>query len=310
MRDERFVRAYEHIKPDEDTKAKMLSNILAAQRDCAGSSVKKKHPLVYRFLPAACAAAVVLCLIALPHSQSPVQTNNQLIVAQRNDDSPNGIRKVMNYGGFRYAFLQNGAAYELTPSDLSDALGTLQYDIQQDPKAYSSAEFAASFAVGGTVYELSDYDPQFRLAVKWEDRYYIAECVDTLDNTDVDLEAYFKAADFQDAVTEIQICDHAGQQVLNTLADEAAADLLSVLAQSDPADLTNAQYEEIAHAQRNGASYRLVFVLKDGTSCQMYVIPSLSLASFGDNYYRLSNGFSDSFQSAFPPAEPQIMPAG
>lgn len=310
MTDKQFVKAYEYIQPDEEAKARMLSNILAAQKDLCEPSAKKNHTPAFRILPTVCAAAAILCILAVPQFQSPVQPNNQLVVVQSNDDSPNGVRKVMNYGGFRYVFLQNGAAYDLEPSDLSDVLGTLQYDIQQNPKSYSSTEFAASFAVGGTVYQLSDYDPQFRLAVRWENQYYIAECVDTLDNTDMDLNAYFKAADFADNVTEIRICDHTGQNLLEILTEKDAKDMVSALAQATPADLTNAQYEEIAHAQRNGASYCLVFRLKDGTDCKMYMIPSLSLVSLGDNYYHLSDGLSDSFQWVFPTVAPQAMPAG
>lgn len=315
MRDDRFVRAYSQIKPDEEAKARMLSNILAAKTRESQPAEGKTVTRIHKILPVLCTAAVFVFLFTVSKIQRPVQKdnrlmpNNQLAVAQKSE-APSGMRKMMNYGGRRYAFLDNGAPYTLEENALSDALGTLEYDITQDPEAYGAAEFASTFAVGGTIYRLADYDPQFRVAVKWQDQYYLAECVDTLDGTDVDISEFFASADFAETVAQINICDHAGRTVLYTLPDDQTEKMLLTLSQSCPAKPTAEQYQQIARAQQDGNSYRLCFVLQDETEYTMYVIPALSLASLGDNYYTLTSDFSNSFDSIFQDLDQPVLPAG
>ncbi len=74
---------------------------------------------------------------------------------------------------------------------------------------------------------MAAYDPAFRLAVEWNGQYYIAECVDTLDGQDLELSAYFETADFADTVELVQICDHAGQNVLRTISGDKIQALFS-----------------------------------------------------------------------------------
>lgn len=299
MRDDRIVRAYEQVKPSPSAKREMLDRILAAQEE-PSRPISRINAMFYRrVLPAACAVAVLLCVFALPERSAPGSSPVVIQQTAPGADSPNGMRKMMNFDGFRYAFLENGAAYDLESDRLSQPLGTLDYDIQTDPQVYGSAEYAASFAVGGTVYEIDGYDPAFRLAVEWEGQYYIAQCVDTLDDSTLDLGSYFDTAGFQDTVDRIEICDHAGRTVLREVDEAGISPLLTLLAQAVQAELTDEEYQEIARAQRSGGSYQLVFRLVDGTSYSLHVIPALSIVSAGDNRYRMPEEYQQELSEVF-----------
>ena len=310
MRNESFLQAYDSIKPDPAAREEMLARILAS-REAEVPSRPKGQILFRRVLPAACAAAVLVgVFFTLPHSQTSQPPATAFHQVAPGADSPNGIRKTMNCNGLRYTFLDNGAAYDLTADDLSAPLGTLEYDIQQDPEHYSGADLAASFAVGGTVYQMAAYDPAFRLAVEWNGQYYIAECVDTLNGQDLELSTYFETADFADTVELVQICDHAGQNVLRTISGDKIQALFSLLVQAAPAELTNEQYQAIAHAQSSGASYQLLFQLKDGTAYHLYVIPTLSFVSAGDNRYLLPDASAQDLNTMFSDLQQSPLPMG
>lgn len=309
MRDDRFLQAYETVTPGPAAKEEMLARILAAREEHSQSNIRKCTPY-RRFLPAACAAAVLLCVFTIPRLSPPEEPSTVIQQVIPGADSPGGFRKMMNYDGFRYVFLENGAAYDLELSDLSRSLGTLDYDIQQDPQAYGSVENATSFALGGTVYQIDGYDPAFRLAVEWEGNYYIAQCVDTLDGTALELRNYFDTAGFPDAVEDIQICDHAGRNVLRSVAEAEIGPLLSLLAQAAPADLTDDQYQEIGRAQRSGGSYQLVFRLKDSTSYEMRVIPALSIVSAGDIRYLMPDEYAQELNALFSGLTQAPLPMG
>ncbi|MCI7474331.1 MAG: hypothetical protein MSB10_11775 [Clostridiales bacterium] len=220
------------------------------------------------------------------------------------------MRKMMNYDGFRYVFLENGAAYSLAPSVLSQPLGILCYDIQQDPEAYAFADCATSFAVGGTVYRIDGYDPTFRLAVEWDGQYYIAQCVDTLDGTPLELSSYFETANLPDRTEQIQICDHTGQNMLCAVTGDDKEKLCSLLAQAAPVELTDEEYQEISTVQRNGGSYQLIFRLEDSTSYTMYVIPTLSIVSAGDSRYQIPREYVQELQDLFSGLQKVPLPTG
>lgn len=308
MRDDRFLRAYESVTPSPAARDAMLSHILNAREEPPPASTRSRA--IRRILPAACAAAVLLVVAAVPHFSAPESPSAVLQQVAPGADSPSGMRKMMNYGGFRYTFLENGATYDLSSAELSQPLGVLEYDMQQDPETYGSMDGAASFAVGGTIYELDGYDPAFRLVVEWEGQYYIVQCVDTLDGSVLELAAYFETADFQDTVKAIAICDHSGQTVLRTLSGDDAAKLLAVLSNAAPAEFTNDQYQAIAHAQNSGESYQVVLQLTDSTSYSLYVIPTLCVVSAGDNRYQLSDEYATELDAVFTGLEQAPIPMG
>lgn len=310
MRDDRFIRAYERVSPSPAARTSMLAHVLASKEAPFQSGGKRRAVSFRWFLPVACAAAVLLCMLAVPQVFTVKEAPAVIQQVAPGADSPNGIRKTMNYGGYRYAFLENGAAYDLDPSLLSQTLGILNDDIQQNPETYGFADYASTFAVGGTVYQIEGYDPAFRLAVEWEGQYYIAQCVDTLDGSPLELSSYFDTANLRDRTEEIQICDHAGQNILCTFTAEDAEELLSLLNQAVPAELTNEEYQEVARAQRSGGSYQLVFQLKDSTAYTMYVIPALSIVSAGDNRYQMPDECVQELQDLFSGIQQVVPPIG
>ena len=218
-----------------------------------------------------CAALLILCAALL--GRKPEQ--KQVHLTAPSADSPMGPRKMLNFRGSRYAFLENGAVYDLAETDMQEALGTIAWDILEDPEANSKKDLSATFAVGGTVYAASLWDPAFRVAVKLEDSFYIAERVADLEGT-LDPGAYFAAADFAEKAEKLEIRDHMGRETLDTLEGQAMQDLIAILSRCEPAVLTDEDYPAIGQAQREGDSFRLYLRLADGTDYSFYVIPRLS----------------------------------
>lgn len=310
MRNDRVVNAYTNVSPDAEAKERMLANILTQRKVTVLPKRKKRIVPARWIMPAACVAAVLLLVVAVPQFQPAVESPEVIQQVTSGADSPNGMRKFMNYDGLRYAFLENGAAYDLGDDQLSQSVGTLEYDIGRDPERYSTVEFAATFAVGGTIYEMKGYDPSFRLAVEIDGYYYICQSVDTVDNTGLELDTYFETAALEERVERIQICDHAGRESLADVSDQEVQEVLSVISDSTQAELMDEQYQQISKAQRTGGSFLLKCWMNDGTAYQMYVIPSLSMVMAGDSTYILPDTFSEKYGSIFASLEQHPSPMG
>lgn len=257
---------------------------------------------------AACLGFVLVSAFSIKHftENGTVPQIEQLAPAAY---APNGIRKLMNYNGSRYVFMGNGATYKLSDKQLKNVLGTLDYDIQADPQANAKKQFSATFALGGTVYEMKDYDPAFRIAVESEGNYYICQRVGLTDNAAMDISEYFEAARFPEIIDEVSIYDHAGTQMLSGVPEKEITALIDVLAQAEPAKLSNEDFQEISRAQKEGNSYQLFFELNDGTTYQLYVIPSLGITMLGDNRYALPENFADDFGYLFDGLSQKMIPA-
>lgn len=265
-------------------------------------------------LAAACLVLITTSVIAMSDSASdnnPVSTDNNSVAQIEQlspaSDSPVGMRKMINYGGMRYAFLENGAIYNLSAEQLGEVLGILEYDIQANPQENAQKEFSATYALGGTVYKMADYNAEFRVAVEWEGNYYICQRTGFTDNTAMDVSKYFEKADFPNAIEKILICDHAGKANLGEISEKEA--FVNMLTQVSPVKLSGEQYQEIAEAQNSGKSFMITFELKDSTRYGLYVIPSLNIAMVGDNRYTLPQEFADEFGSMFDGLNQQPLPA-
>ena len=223
--------------------------------------------------------------------------------------SPMGMRRFMNYNGHRYAFLENGMAYDLTEEHIKEKLGMLSLSIMEDPGANGSKDFATTFAEDGTVYSMTSYDPAFRIAVLSDDSYYICENVDTLDDSPVILTDYFKTAGFPETADSLSISDHMGREELKNISGKDMELLLEVLSRSEEAEFTDEEYQAMGKAQKNGESFYLSLNLKDGTAYRFYVIPSLGISMFGDNRYRLPEDFDKKCSGFFSDLEQKPLPA-
>ena len=222
-------------------------------------------------------AAAAVGIVTAGHDR-PVEP---IVMEEPSQDSPMGPRKTMNYDGHRYAFLENGASYRIA-GQVGQELGVLTGDILADPEANGREDLAATFALGGRVRVLAGYDPRFRVAVELEDRYYICENVDVTGDGTPELRDYLDTADFDETVEDVEILDHMGLEVL---AHTEPGWLLADLRKAEPAVLTDEDYAAIGQAQQEGKSFRVEFLLKDGTRFGFYLIPEMELAMVGDNKY-------------------------
>lgn len=181
------------------------------------------------------------------------------------ETSPMGeFRKAIDVKGFRYVFLNNGEKFDLTESQLGmvlDKIETLK---------------------DANVYEIKGYDGAFRFAVEVNNEFYIAQLVSKSDDSAMDIATYFEIASLEDHVKEVQIFDHMGIELLQTLDKSQATNLLNVFSKTAVANLSSEDYEAIAAAQVNNESYKVVFVLEDGTTVEEYVIPNLGYVTVGD----------------------------
>lgn len=249
------------------------------------------------------AAAACLCLLGASAFAArgfllPAETE-PIVQTAPAADSPDGMRRYMNWNGMRYEFLENGAVYQIPAELLGDAVGTLTHDIAADPEANAGKDLSSTYALGGTVYELKEYDAQFRVAVEYDGGYCICQSVAFNDGTPLDPAEYFALAGFPDNIQSVSVFDHGGSSLLAQLPKEETEQFVAALAQSVPAQLSDEQYQQIGQAQREGRSFRVTFDLDDGTGYGFYVIPSLDIAMFGDGRYTTPADFSDAFGGFF-----------
>ncbi len=259
-------------------------------------------------ITAACLALAIMSVFTVNYF---IKNENipQIKIAVPADSAPFGMRKFMNYNGHRYVFIENGSTYALSSNQLNGALGTLVHDVQSDLENNSNKEFSSTFAIGGTIFELTNYDSDFRVAVEWEDNYYICQSVGLSDNTPMNISEHFQSADFPNAINGISVYDHAGTEMLAEIPSEFITALISTLSQAQPAKLSDEEYQKIGKAQNEGKSFQLFLTLNDGTIYKLYVIPSLEITMIGDNRYILPADFSANFGQLFEGLNQPYLPA-
>lgn len=249
---------------------------------------------------AAC-AALVLGVAIYTSPLKPSLTNSPQISQQTPVSAPTGVRKILNYNGFRYAFAGDGAQFKFTGVKLEKSLGSLDSDINQ--------EYASTFAVGGKLYEIPTYPSQFRIAVQYEENYYLAEIVAKTDDSTMTAKEYLDMSNLRDHSKDIHVLNHMGNDVLKKMTDHASVEsVIDGLYSAKTADLSNKEYEAIAEAQSQGKSYQLKFNLKDGTYMAMYIIPELRVVSMGDAYYHLPDTFFDQSGELFSGLKQEVLP--
>ncbi|MGL4335930.1 MAG: hypothetical protein ACRCST_03475 [Turicibacter sp.] len=181
------------------------------------------------------------------------------------ETSPMGeFRKMIDVNGFRYVFLNNGEAFDLKASQLGGELDKIE------------------MLKDANVYEIKGYDGAFRFAVEANNEFFIAQLVSKSDDSAMDIATYFEMANLEDHVKEVQIFDHLGMELLQTLDQGQATNLLNVFSKTAVANLASEDYEAIAAAQTNNESYKVVFILEDGTTVEEYVIPNMGYVTVGD----------------------------
>lgn len=219
-----------------------------------------------------------------------------------------GGRKILNYRGYRYEFLGDGAEYDLSGLKLTRELGKIQGDAS-DPDTEDQG-LTATFAIGGIIYELPTYSAGFRVAVSYDGATYIAQLAGKTDNTPLDIGYYLGESGLDDRVKKAIIYDHMGLEALQELPGDNAGKILDCLKDAWPAELTEKTFSAIADAQTGGGSFLLSFLLDDSTSVEMYVIPALGYISVGDDFYQLPAQFGTTCTSMFEGLEQGPLPLG
>jgi len=266
---------------------------LIEQAETAGR-VRKKSYAKWGALAACLALAIGAAVYPFPQAK-PSATPQ--ISQQAPAAAPNGIRKFLNYNGYRYAFVGDGARFEFKGMELAKPLGTLDHDISSDigqhhESVYADKDYAATFAVGGKLYEIPTYPSHFRIAVQYQQHNYLAEIVAKADDSTISATEYLDMSGLKAHARDIHISNHAGNEVLKKVTDHGAVEsVIEGLYEAETARLTGWEYEAIAEAQAQGKSYQLKFNLQDGTEMAMYIIPELKVVSMGDAYYRLPDAF-------------------
>lgn len=289
---EKIYKSFDEIKPSNEQKDRMLENILAKAQKREEQKNKKVVNLADRKTAkvrqwVGIAAGLLLIAGIGTVWQTGVIFGPNVNTHQGIEGpsaSPMGIRKIFNYEGYRYAFLNDGESFELKSEQLGEMLGKV-------PEG-------ASFAEEGDLYALSDYDADFRMAVQWEDRYYIAQRVAKADESPMDIKVYFENMELEKNLVEVVISDQAEMEVLKTLSKEEAMIVAESFANTEVARLEDAQYEAIANAQGQGESYQVSFVLRDGSKVGHYVIPSMNYVTVGD-YTCVSENLNEQIGSFF-----------
>lgn len=219
-----------------------------------------------------------------------------------------GGRKILNYRGYRYEFLGDGAEYDLSGLKLTRELGKIQGDASNPDT--DDQGLTATFAIGGIVYEIPTYSAGFRIAVSYDGATYIAQLVGKTDNTPLDISYYLGESGLADRVETAVIHDHMGLETLRELPREDAGKILDCLKDAQLVELTEETFSAIADAQAGGESFLLSFLLEDGTSVEMYVIPALGYISVGDDFYQLPAQFGTTCTSMFEGLEQGPLPLG
>ncbi|MEG0091350.1 MAG: hypothetical protein RSA20_05985, partial [Oscillospiraceae bacterium] len=233
---------------------------------------------------------------------------HRIAVTPPSSDAPMGMRKVLIYGSSRYVFLEDGGEFKLENDPFGECLGEITQNLEENPKLYSTQDFSASYAVGGKIYPLPPYDPDFRVAVLHDGKAYICEKVASIDNTPMDLQEYFKSADLLSLTESIDVYDHFGLSLLKTIKGKKAQAILEGVSLCAPAKLKDEDYGAIGAAQTEGKSFYLHCNLSDGTVFKFYIIPELGIAMVGDGRYQMSEDFQSSSAKIFQGLKQPVQP--
>jgi len=280
----------------------------------ANTTSRTNKKLYVRWGTIAACLALVVGLSIYKSPSTPQSASLKISQQTQVSASPTGIRKILNYNGYRYAFVEDGAQFKFTGLLPVQSLGTLEYDI--NPETGKSGgdnnvekDYSSTFAVGGKLYEIPTYPSHFRIAVKYEHHYYLAELVAKVNDSEMTAKEYLDMSNLKERAKEIHILNHVGNDVLKKMTDHAFVEtIIEGLYSATNADLTNKEYEAIGQAQSEGKSYQLQFNINDGTQTAMYIIPELKVVSMGDAYYQLPEAFFDQFGDIFAGLKQEALP--
>ncbi|TCZ74688.1 hypothetical protein E0485_19150 [Paenibacillus albiflavus] len=314
MNEKDLIHSISKIGPTDEQQSKMLSAII--NRSSRQQSTLKRR---LRFaIPALCIICAVFALLVIIPRFTLEPVISQIEAQPMSASTSNFMRKYFNYSGNRYEFINNGAQFDFSQVPLTEELGTLNHEILLDRKAGKmlkvDEDLSTTFAVGGTLYQIPAYNSAFRIAVVYQDNYYMAQFVGHSDNSPVSASEYFTNTGLSESAKQIELLNFSGTESKGIIGrHKTVQGLIEELAQSVFAsDLKEEDYMAIGKAQSSGNSFLLRIHLADKTSVEINIIPELGIVSIGDNRYYLTKQFIsdftelfDGFEVTVPAYEPQ-----
>ena len=258
--------------------------IVEAQKEKGVDIKMKKSKKMNMIKYAAIAASVLLiCAVVIPNVNGG---NNQanITIGTPSATSPNEMRKMFHLNGSRYEFVASGSTITIKNLELGDLLGVLENELTENN--YND-DLVTTFAVGGKIFELEGYNSEFRVAVEWDGQLYLAQNVGTIMGEEKTLKEYFEIAELNNRIEDITIMNHFGNEKIKTLSKQERSELLEKMQMAINTTLEYSEYEELAQAQGQGNSYKVLLNLNDSTTIECYVVPEMKLLLFGDQKYRM-----------------------
>lgn len=185
--------------------------------------------------------------------------------------SPTGPRRFFYYDGSRYAYISEEGSKEVNSLKLGKKLDVLKIDLNQYGDDFKEENLMTTFLPGGEIYEIETYNKEFRLAVVFDGEVYLAEKIDNMDASDVDLEDYFKKADLVERTKDISIFDHMGLEELKKIDKETSDDFIGKIKTAKEYRPTDEEYEKIGGYQSDGKSFKLIFNFEDKLNLVAYM---------------------------------------
>ena len=298
MNEKEIYTSLDCIKPTQEQKDRMLNNILAQAKQKKVEPQKTSNVVSFRprqWMYVAASLLVVVGVGSYVGKQSLMTPPSYMEQENPSYGQQVGVRKFMNYKGYRYVFLEE-IPQNIDFSSLTNQLGQLESLLIFGETTDTAKEYATTFAQGGTIWESKDYNPDYRVVVEHEGQYYLCENVGRSDDTYFDLAHFFEAADFGERALGIEVSRRIDGIFITELDQQTSKALLEDISKSRFLETDQIPYEELASDEAREKSITLKILLSDETSLEIFATPSLRILSIGDNYYQISEAVQESLK--------------
>lgn len=207
--------------------------------------------------------------------------------------------RFMRMDGIFYSFLEEGMEFKIDKSLIGDLIGTIDKEIDLEKEINVNEDMAATYAVGGKVYEFKNHNKEFRVLVEKDGKYFILENTSKLAGGNVAVSDYFKMAKLGEITEKIDIMDHFKRDVLKSVDKEKSLKMIEELSKSEWIKIDYDLFEKTGAAQMEGKSFLLAVDLGDGTTLDMYLIPSLKTLAVANETFKLTEDFLKNFGELF-----------
>lgn len=294
MNENQLKQSFDTIKPTQEQKDRMHSKLLS-QIEKHGQTQKTDTPkakvvsLESRRRQWTLAAASLVAVVGLSVSMQMINTtteptNTGITISAPSSTQGMGMRKFMNYNGHRYVFLEDTYQVDIEEDDLIQALDTLETQLTYDGTSDPTEQLATSFAIGGTIWEVEQYNPSYRVVVALEGNYYLCENMGRSDDQVFNLSQFFDEAKFSDRVEHIEMAYRNDNEQIARLNKADSVFLLELISESEFLMPSEIDFETFFSEE----PIRVKVVLDDQTRLEMVIVLSQNIIGIGDNYYSMT----------------------